>query len=141
MSDTCKLCRFVLANTRGDGKYRCANQESPRFGQKTGPDFCNDNYSGGCPQYAEFDPMPDMSFKDALELLVMLPRGAYPTWFFKFGQQGELKRPFYVISFENNKQMLDWRDAHQVCFDELMRIKREAGDFEDSEESKGENDG
>ena len=72
---------------------------------------------------------------------VMLPRGAYPTWFFKFGQQGELKRPFYGISFENNKQMLDWRDAHQVCFDELMRLKREAGDFEDSEESKGENDG
>lgn len=138
MSDTCKLCRFVLADTKGDGKYRCANQDSPRFGQETGPGWCDGNYAGGCPNYEEYIVMPDMSFKDALEQLVMLPKGAYPTWFFKFGQQGELRRPFYGISFEDNKQMLDWRDAHTVCFDVLMKLKKEAGDFVE-EEPKDDN--
>lgn len=121
MSETCELCRFKLANIRGDGKYRCANQDGPRFGQEA---------EGGCPQYDRFNPKPDMSFKDALEILLMLPKGAYPGYFFKFGQQGETQRPFLYISFVDNKQMNEWRDAHMVCFDELMRLKREAGDFD-----------
>ena len=63
MNKECELCKFKLANIRGDGKYRCANQDGQRFGQEA---------EGGCPQYDRFNPKPDMNFKDALEILLML---------------------------------------------------------------------
>lgn len=31
----------------------------------------------------------------------------------------------------DNKQMLEYRDALDRCFDELMKLKREAGDFKE----------
>ena len=92
----------------------------------------------GCADYDQFDAMPDIPFKDALDQLVMCPKGAYPSWFPLFGREGELHRPFLCITFVDNKQMLEYRDASLRCFDELMKLKKEAGDFVDPEpEEKG----
>ena len=132
MNDKCNLCRYVLMDTHAhDGyePYRCTNQESPNFGQPTGE---------GCKEYERFNPRPDMSFKDALETLVMLPHGAYPDYWFKFGKEDEVSRPFYCISFESNNQMNQYQDAMMRCFDELMKMKRAAGDFEEPEQGEGE---
>lgn len=124
----CSLCRYVLANVNkpGKGGYYCTNQDSEKFGQEA---------KGGCDLYHRFNARPDMPFKDALETIVMCPKGAYPHHFFKFGEEGETKRPFYCLSFETNAQMLDWQEALMRCFDELMRLKKEAGDFADGQET------
>lgn len=107
-----------------DNCYWCVNQDSSCFGQKTG---C------GCDKYERFNPKPDMSFKDALETLLMMPDGAYPDYWFKFGKTDEVSRPFYCISFKGNKQMFDYRDAMMRCFEELMKLKEEAGDFKEED--------
>lgn len=120
--DKCKGCKYVIAdiNAKGPDPYRCVNQGSPNFGEKTGK---------GCELYERFNPKPDMPFKDALEKLILMDE-AYPNYFFKFGKPDESSRPFYWLSFKDNKQMLEWRDAMGVCFQELMRMKKEAGDFD-----------
>ena len=75
---------------------------------------------------------------DQHDQLVMCPKCAYPSWFPLFGREGELHRPFICITFVDNKQMLEYRDASLRCFDELMKLKKEAGDFVDPEpEEKG----
>lgn len=118
----CEHCRYVCADSHGkwDG-YRCSNQDSPRFGEIVGK---------GCDDFERFNPRPKMSLKDALDKIVMLPKGAYNDWFFKFGKEDEFSRPIMWISFESNKEMYDYRDALEVCFEELMRLKKEDGDFE-----------
>lgn len=130
---TCKGCKYVLADTtyrKGNGYY-CINQYSENFGRDV-KELC------GCADYDQFDAMPDIPFKDALDQLVMGPKGAYPSWFPLFGREGELHRPFLCITFVDNKQMLEYRDASLRCFDELMKLKKEAGDFVDPEpEEKG----
>ena len=128
MKNGCKMCRYGLADTRTRPRgndYYCTNEDSPRFGEKA---------EGGCKHYHRFNARPDMSFKDALDMIIMCPKGAYTYQFFKFGDEGEAKRPFACISFESNKQMHDWREAHMRCFDELMRLKEEAGDFKTDHE-------
>ena len=130
---TCKGCKYVLADTtyrKGNGYY-CINQNSENFGRDV-------KELSGCADYDQFDAMPDIPFKDALDQLVMGPKGAYPSWFPLFGREGELHRPFLCITFVDNKQMLEYRDASLRCFDELMKLKKEAGDFVDPEpEEKG----
>lgn len=125
--DKCKNCKYVLMDTHVDGMepYRCVNQDSPHFGQAVG---------AGCDGFDRFNPRPDMPFKDALQMLIMLPEGSYSDYWFKFGKPDEISRPFYSISFKDNKQMFEWRDAMMRCFDELMRLKQEAGDFTEEEQ-------
>ena len=128
---TCQGCKYVIADTTGENRstYRCTNQESENFGTDI-----IEAASPGCAGYDRFNPRPDMHFKDALDQLVMNPEGSYVSWFFKFGNEGELRRPAMFISFVDNKQMLEYRDAIDRCFDELMKLKREAGDFKEEEE-------
>ena len=123
---TCEHCKYFLADTHGESKiqFRCANQESENFGKEV-------QQPGGCDKRERFNPVPDMPFKDALDQLVMGPDGSYKSWFFKFGNEGELSRPAMFISFVDNKQMLEYRDALDRCFDELMKLKTEAGDFKE----------
>ena len=123
---TCQGCKYVLADTHKESKstYRCTNQESENFGKSV-------TELAGCDGYDRFNPRPDMPFKDALDQLVMGQDGSYKSWFFKFGDEGEISRPALFISFVDNKQMLEYRDALDRCFDELMKLKREAGDFEE----------
>lgn len=123
---TCQGCKYVLADTHKESKitYRCTNQESENFGKSV-------TELSGCAGYDRFNPRPDMPFKDALDQLVMCPKGAYPSWFFLYGREGELHRPFMCITFVDNKQMLEYRDALLRCFDELMELKMEAGDFKE----------
>lgn len=132
MSADCKLCSFKLANVHGgaDNSYYCTNQDSPQFGKEA---VC------GCDGYWKFDPRPQMSVKDALEMVVMLPRGAYPSYFFLFGKEDDLQRPCLFLSFESNRQMLEYREALMRLFDELMRLKREAGDFDEGKPEGKEN--
>ena len=120
---TCQGCKYVLADTQTDRCcYRCTNQESENFGKSV-------TELAGCAGYDRFNPRPDMPFKDALDMLVMGQEGSYKSWFFKFGDDGEISRPAMFISFVDNKQMLEYRDALDRCFDELMKLKTEAGDF------------
>lgn len=128
MNDKCKLCRYVIADTHARGAgYLCTNQDSPHFGHPVGM---------GCDGYKRFDPKPNISFKDALETLVMLPKGAYNDYFFKFGKADECSRPFYCISFTDNNQMFEWRDAVMRCFEELMKLKKESGDFKEGNQDE-----
>lgn len=129
-NDKCNGCKYVIADVYAPAKspYKCVNQDSQCFGQEVG---------NGCSEYERFEPKPDMPFKDALEMLVMMPKGAYPDWFFRFGKTGEPKRPFYCISFESNKQMYQFRDAMMRCFEELMKLKTDAGDFTEEEHHEG----
>lgn len=122
---TCQGCKYVIADTRKKRCcYRCTNQESESFGKSV-------TELAGCDGYDRLNPRPDMPFKDALDQLVMNPPGTYGSWFFNFGDEGELSRPFMCITFVDNKQMLEYRDALERCFDELMKLKREAGDFKE----------
>lgn len=122
---TCQGCKYVIADTTINRLcYRCTNQESENFGKSV-------TELSGCDGYDRFNPRPDMPFKDALHQLVMYPEGAYTSWHFKFGNEGEISRPALFISFVDNKQMLEYRDALDRCFDELMKLKREAGDFKE----------
>jgi len=125
---TCQGCKYVLADTNKESAitYRCTNQESENFGKPIVKAT-----SAGCDGYDRFNPRPDMPFKDALDQLVMGQDGSYKSWFFKFGDEGEISRPALFISFVDNKQMLEYRDALDRCFDELMKLKREAGDFKE----------
>lgn len=129
IADGCRLCKYVLADVHNNGPspYRCTNQDSPRFGEET---------TEGCSEYEQFNSRPDISFKDALEKLVMMPRGAYTDYFFLFGKPNETSRPFYCITFTDNKQMFEYREAMLRCFDELMKLKEEAGDFEKVKEEE-----
>lgn len=128
MNDKCKLCRYVIADTHARGsKYLCTNQDSPNFGHPVGT---------GCEGYKRFEPKPNIGFKDALETLVMLPKGAYNDYFFKFGKADEYSRPFYYISFTDNNQMYEWRDAVTRCFAELMKLKKESGDFKEGNQDE-----
>lgn len=130
MSDekkTCQGCKYVIADTTKNRRcYRCTNQESENFGKPI-----VEATSAGCDGYDRFNPRPDMPFKDALEQIVMGQDGSYKSWFFKFGNEGELSRPAMFISFVDNKQMLEYRDALDRCFDELMKLKTAAGDFKE----------
>lgn len=124
---TCKYCKYVIADTQTDRPcYRCTNQESKNFGKPI-----VEVKSAGCDRYDRYNHAPDMPFKDALYQLVMGPEGSYKSWFFKFGNEGELSRPAMFISFVDNKQMLEYRDAIDRCFDELMKLKTAAGDFKE----------
>ena len=124
---TCQGCKYVIADTQTDRCcYRCTNQESENFGKAV-----LEVTSAGCDGYDRFNPRPDMPFKDALDQLVMGQDGSYKIWFFKFGDEGEISRPAMFLSFVDNKQMLEYRDALDRCFDELMKLKREAGDFKE----------
>ena len=69
------------------------------------------------------------TLEDALNTLIILPVGAYPDYFFLFGKEGETKRPFYCVSFTDNKQMFEYREAMMRCFEELMKMKEADGDF------------
>lgn len=123
---TCQGCKYVLADTtyrKGNGYY-CINQSSENFGRDV-------KGLSGCAGYDRFNPRPDMPFKDALDQIVMGQEGSYKSWFFKFGDEGEISRPALFISFVDNKQMLEYRDALDRCFDELMKLKKEAGDFKE----------
>ena len=129
MSDekkTCQGCKYVLADTHKESKitYRCTNQESENFGKSV-------TELAGCDGYDRFNPRPNMPFKDALDQLVMGQEGSYKSWFFKFGDEREISRPFMCITFVDNKQMLEYRDAIDRCFDELMKLKTAAGDFKE----------
>lgn len=121
---TCQGCKYFLADTHNESRtqFRCANQDSKKFGHEV-------PQPGVCDKHDRFNPRPDMPFKDALDQIVMGPDGSYKSWFFKFGNEGELSRPAMFISFVDNKQMLEYRDAMDRCFDELMKLKTEAGDF------------
>ena len=122
---TCQCCKYFLADTHNESRiqFRCANQDSKEFGHKV-------PQPGVCDKHERFKPVPDMSFKDALDQLVMGPDGSYKSWFFKFGNESKLsRRPAMFISFVDNKQMLEYRDALDRCFDELMKLKTAAGDF------------
>lgn len=122
-SDKCKLCKYVIASNKpGQPWYVCVNQDSPNFGKGVGP---------GCNEYDKFSARSVNEFKDALETLVMYPHGAYPSHYFLYGNEDDLGRPCIVISFENNKQMMEYRDANLRCFEELMKLKKEAGDFQE----------
>lgn len=127
---TCQGCKYVLADTHKESKitYRCTNQDSENFGKPI-----VEATSAGCDGYDRFNPRPDMPFKDALDQIVMGQDGSYKSWFFKFGDEGEISRPAMFISFVDNKQMLEYRDALLRCFDELMKLKKEAGDFSEEE--------
>ena len=128
MNDKCNGCKYVIADVHsrasGCDPYLCTNQDSQNFGKKVG---------AGCESYEKFKPRPDMPFKDALETLVTMPKGAYPDYWFLFGKEGETSRPFYCISFESNKQMFEYREAMMRCFEELMKLKTDAGDFTEEE--------
>lgn len=123
---TCQGCNYFLADTHNESRiqFKCVNQESENFGKEV-------PQPGGCDKHERFKPVPDMSFKDALDQIVMGPDGSYKNWFFKFGNEGELSRPAMFISFVDNKQMLEYRDALDRCFDELMKLKTAAGDFKE----------
>lgn len=123
----CDLCRFCLADVHSNrNSYYCTNQDSEYFGK----DVWN---LDKCDKHERFNPAPDMSFKDALEIIIMGPPGSYPSSFPKFGKEGEVSRPLICRTFTDNRQMLDYEEAHMRCFDELMRLKKEAGDFVDPE--------
>ena len=125
----CQLCKFVSADTRQSGcPYLCTNQDSPNFGKPT---------VDGCEEYERFRATPDMSFKEALECVVLPSDGTYTYWRFLFDGKDELNNPYYCISFADNKQMHRYRDALSVCFDMLMKLKEEAGDF-DGEDGDGD---
>lgn len=123
---SCQECKYFLADAHNETRipFRCVNQESENFGKEV-------PQPGVCDKHEKFNPRPDMPFKDALHQLVLYPEGAYTSWHFKFGNEGELSRPALFISFVDNKQMLEYRDALDRCFDELMKLKMEAGDFKE----------
>ena len=122
MSDSCKNCTFVLMNQREGGTkgFFCSNDHSPKFGQKA---------QGGCEMCRHYN--EKLSFKDALEILLMLPEGAFPVNSYRYGKEDEMKNPFSAVCFKDNVQMHDYLRARLRCMEELIRLKREAGDFTD----------
>ena len=120
----CKGCNFMRADVhhKSSGGYYCINQDSPNFGKEA---------IYGCSEYEKFNPRPDMSFKDALDMIVMHPHGAYSSYYYLFGREDDFHRPMMCISFETNKQMEKYKEALLVCFDKLMDMKKEDGDFKE----------
>ena len=122
-SGKCELCKYVIASKKpGPPRYVCVNQDSPNFGKGVGT---------GCDEYDSFAAKPDMAFKDALEILIMCPQGAYPFHYFLYGDEDDMQRPCIMISFESNKQMMEYKEATMRCFEELMELKRKTGDFKE----------
>lgn len=113
-------CVYVIANMREAGPkgFFCSNDHSPKFGQKAvcGCEMCLQNRQ-------------KMEFKEALEMLLMLPEGAFPVHSYRYGKEDELENPFTAVCFKDNVQMHDYLRARLRCMEELIRLKREAGDF------------
>lgn len=121
----CK-CIYVIANMRGEGPqgFFCSNDHSPKFGQKA---------VGGCEMCQQS--RRKMTFKEAFEMLLMLPEGASTLHLYRYGNEDELINPVAGVTFKDNVQMHDYMSAQLRCFEELMRIKEEAGDFDEDVES------
>lgn len=115
-------CIYVLANMREAGPkgFFCSNDHSPKFGQKA---------VGGCEMCLQS--RREMTFKDALEMLLMLPEGATTLHLYRYGNEDDLPNPFAGVTFKDNVQMHDYMSAQLRCVKELLRLKQEAGDFTD----------
>ena len=115
-------CVYVIANMREAGPkgFFCSNDHSPKFGQKAvcGCEMCLQNRQ-------------KMEFKEALEMLLMLPEGATTMHLYRYGDKDELTNPFAGIVFKDNVQMHKYMGAQLRCMEELIRLKKEAGDFTD----------
>ena len=130
----CTVCRYCIANTGEDtwNGYYCINEQSERFGQvvtKSGTKPAGP----GCDKYEHTNhkAIQDMSLKDALQMVIMPPLSrSYPFYQFKF-KTTDSNGIWEARFFETNKDLLDYRDAVERLFDELMKLKEQDGDFDD----------
>lgn len=113
----CGLCRFCLYEDKAGG-YVCHNEKSVMYGEylsDIGHEDC-DKWSG--------ETYTQMSLKEALKIMT----GAGTLWCFP-GMPDRDSKPFLGISFENNEQLVLWKDAHVRLFMEYMDIAEKDGDF------------
>ena len=113
----CGICRYCLYEDYAGG-FLCHNQNSIMYGEyisDIGHEDC-DKWQGH--KYAT------MSLKDACKIIT---QKGQPYHF--LGLPEGKTRPFYAVTFKNNDDALDWKDALTRLFGEYMDLAEKDGDF------------
>lgn len=123
--DNCMGCRYVTASpSPNSADYVCVCEASPHYKEV----MCRSSCGPGCGCY-DTDHHKDMSLLEAMKtLLCIIGYPGYPSFYHKLDEDDI---PCFMLTFETNEELENYRDAHCRLFEEAMRLMKEKGEFEE----------